>query len=258
VRRAVREYLPALGVFVLGIALWEGFVFAWSIEFYLLPAPHVIVASLRETYPVLLEASLYTFGEALAGYAVGCGGGVLVAAAASRFPGLAGVVLPYAIASAAVPIVALAPLAIVWFGIGPGSKIAIAALMTFFPTFIGTLRGLTEIDARSLELMRSCAATEWQVFRKLRLPNSAPFVFTALRACTTLAMIGAVVSEFFGGRAKSLGVYIKSTASLFQTRQAWAAILVACALGLGFYLVVALVERLAVPWRAERERRSGA
>ena len=256
--RAVRDYLPALGVFVLGIALWEAFVFAWSIEFYLLPAPHVIVASLRQTYPVLLEASLYTFGEALAGYGLGCGLGVLGAAFASRSPAVADVLLPYAIASASVPIVALAPLAIVWFGIGPGSKIAIATLMTFFPMFIGTLRGLTGVDPQSLELMRSCAATEWQVFWKLRLPNSAPFMFTAFRACTTLAMIGAVVSEFFGGRAKSLGVYIKSTASLFQTRQAWSAILVACVLGLAFYLVVALVERLAVPWRAERERLLGA
>jgi NitT/TauT family transport system permease protein len=256
--RAVRAYLPALGVFVLGIALWEAFVFAWSIEFYLLPAPHVIVASLRESYPVLVEASLYTFGEALAGYGLGCGLGVLGAALASRSPAVAGVLLPYAIASASVPIVALAPLAIVWFGIGPGSKIAIATLMTFFPTFVGTLRGLTQVDPRSLELMRSCAASEWQVFWKLRVPNSAPFMFTAFRACTTLAMIGAVVSEFFGGRAKSLGVYIKSTAALFQTRQAWSAILVACVLGLAFYLVVALVERLAVPWRAERERLLGA
>ena len=252
--RWVREHLPAFGVFVLGIALWEAFVYAFSIQFYLLPAPHVIVASLYQSYPVLLEASLYTFGEALAGYGLGCGLGVLAAMLASRSPAFAGLLLPYAIASASVPIVALAPLAIVWFGIGPGSKIAIATLMTFFPTFIGSLRGLTGVDPRSLELMRSCAATEWQIFWKLRLPNSAPFMFTAFRACTTLAMIGAVVSEFFGGRAKSLGVYIKSTASLFQTRQAWAAILVTCVLGLAFYGVVALVERLAVPWRAARER----
>src|SRR5262247_1044210 len=91
--------------------------------------------------------------------------------------------------------------------------------------------------------MRSSAATERQVFLKLRLPHSLPYVFTALRGCTTLAMIGAVVSEFFGGPVKSLGVYIKSTASLFQTRQAWSAILVACALGLLFYLVISLIEQ---------------
>src|SRR6266581_9075042 len=123
--------------------------------------------------------------------------------------------------------------------------------MTFFPTFISTLRGLLGVSPQALELMRSFAATERQVFTKLRLPGSLPFLFTALRACTTLAMIGAVVSEFFGGPMKSLGVYIKSSASLFQTRQAWAAILVTCALGLAFYGAVALAERLAMPWRAD-------
>ena len=256
--RAVRDYLPALGVFVLAIALWEAVVYAFAIEFYLLPAPHVIVVTLRQSYPVLLGASLSTFGEAATGYGLGCGLGVLAAMLSARSPAFAGLVLPYAIASASVPIVALAPLAIVWFGIGPGSKIAIVTLMTFFPTFIGTLRGLTGVDPWSLELMKSYAATEWEIFRKLRLPNSVPLMFSAFRACTTLAMIGAVVSEFFGGPVRSLGVYIKSTASLFQTRQAWSAILVACALGLAFHLVVALAERLVVPWRAERERLSRA
>jgi NitT/TauT family transport system permease protein len=140
----------------------------------------------------------------------------------------------------------------VWFGVDQGSKIAIVTLMTFFPTFVSTLRGLLGVAPQALELMRSHAATEGQVFTKLRLPHSLPMVFTALRACTTLAMIGAVVSEFFGGPVKSLGVYIKSTASLFQTRQAWSAILVACALGLVFYFAIALVERLAMPWRLER------
>jgi NitT/TauT family transport system permease protein len=248
----VREYAPAALVLVGGLLLWEMVVFAFSIEFYLLPAPHVIVQSLWETYPVLVEAGLYTFTEALLGYALGCGAGMLAAMAASRWPGFAAVVLPYAVASGSVPIVALAPLAIVWFGVEQGSKIAIVTLMTFFPTFVSMVRGLLSVTPQSLELMRSYAATERQIFQKLRLPHSGPMVFTALRACTTLAMIGAVVSEFFGGPAKSLGVYIKSTASLFQTRQAWSAILVACALGLLFYFAVALVERLAMPWHVGR------
>lgn len=247
-------YLPAVGVFGLGVVGWEAVVWWFGIEFYLLPAPHVVVQSLRENHAVLVEAGLYTFGEALAGYALGCGGGIVAAMAASRWPAFAEIVLPYAIASAAVPIIALAPLAIVWFGVAQASKIAIVTLMTFFPTFIGTLRGLESVPPSSLELMRSYAASERQIFARLRLPHSLPQIFTALRACTTLAMIGAVVSEFFGGPVKSLGVYIKSTASLFQTRQAWAAILVACALGLAFYFAVALAESLAMPWR----RREGS
>ena len=251
--RAVREYVPAALVLILGLALWEAVVYVFAIEFYLLPAPHVILVNLRESYPMLVEAGLYTFTEAVVGYALGCGGGILAAMAASRSADFADVVLPYAIASASVPIVALSPLAIVWFGIEQGSKIAIVTLITFFPSFVGTLRGLLSVPPQSLELMRSYAASDWQVFARLRLPQSLPYVFTALRACTTLAMIGAVVSEFFGGPVKSLGVYIKSTASLFQTRQAWSAILVACGLGLVFYFAVAVAERLAMPWRAGRE-----
>jgi NitT/TauT family transport system permease protein len=247
-----REYAPAALVAVAGIGLWEAIVFVLSIEFYLLPAPHMIVSSLRENYPVLVEAGLYTFTEAVIGWLLGCGGGIIAAMAASRWPGFADLVLPYAVASASVPIIGLAPLAIVWFGVEQGSKIAIVTLMTFFPTFVSTVRGLLSVGPQALELMRSCAATERQVFLKLRLPHSLPFLFTALRASTTLAMIGAVVSEFFGGPVKSLGVYIKSTASLFQTRQAWSAILVACALGLLFYFAVALAERLAMPWQVER------
>jgi NitT/TauT family transport system permease protein len=248
----VRDYAPASLVLVLGLVLWEAIVFAFSIEFYLLPAPHVIVQNLRETYPLLVEAGLYTFTEAVLGWVLGCGGGIFAAMAASRSPALAAVVLPYAVASASVPIIALAPLAIVWFGVEQGSKIAIVVAMTFFPTFVGALRGLLGVTPQSLELMRSYAATERQIFLKLRLPHSLPMMFTALRACATLAMIGAVVSDFFGGPVKSLGVYIKSTASLFQTRQAWSAILVACALGLLFYFAVALIERLAMRWHFDR------
>jgi NitT/TauT family transport system permease protein len=253
--RFAREYAPAALVLVAGLGLWEAVVYLFSIQFYLLPAPHVIVQSLRETYPLLVEAALYTFTEAVVGFALGCGGGILAAMLASTAPGFAGLVLPYAVASASVPIIALAPLAIVWFGVEQGSKIAIVVLMTFFPTFVSTLRGLTSVTPQSLELMQSYAATELQIFRKIRLPHSLPMVFTALRACATLAMIGAVVSEFFGGPVKSLGVYIKSTASLFQTRQAWSAILVACALGLLFYFAVVLAERLAMPWHFERRER---
>jgi len=253
--RLAREYAPAALVLVTGLIAWEAVVYLFSIQFYLLPAPHVIVQSLRETYPMLVEAGVYTFTEAIAGWALGCGGGILAAMAASRSASFAGLVLPYAVASASVPIIALAPLAIVWFGVEQGSKIAIVVLMTFFPTFVSTLRGLLSVAPQSLELMESYAASEQQIFVKLRLPHSLPMMFTALRACATLAMIGAVVSEFFGGPVKSLGVYIKSTASLFQTRQAWSAILVACALGLLFYFAVALVERLVMPWHFERRER---
>ena len=244
----MRRYLPAAIVFASAIAAWEGFVAVFHIPFYLLPAPRVIVQTFLSNMPVLVEIGLYTFREALAGFALGCGAGVLAAMLASRSPGAAAVILPYAVASSSVPIIALAPLAIVWFGIAQGSKIAVVTMMTFFPTFISTLRGLLSVSPQSLELMRSYAAGEWQLFTRLRLPASLPYMFNAFKVSTNLAMIGAVVSEYFGGPQKSLGVYIISNNAIFKTREAWSAILVACALGLGFYFTVVIVERLVMPW----------
>jgi len=244
----MRRYLPAALVFVAAIAAWEGFVAVFKIPFYLLPAPRVIVQTFWSNMPVLVEIGLYTFREALAGFAIGCGTGVLAAMLASRSPRAAALILPYAVASSSVPIIALAPLAIVWFGIAQGSKIAIVTMMTFFPTFISTLRGLLSVSPQSLELMRSYAAGEWETFTRLRLPTSLPYMFNAFKVSTNLAMIGAVVSEYFGGPQKSLGVYIVSNNAIFKTREAWSAILVACALGIVFYFAVVLVERLVMPW----------
>src|SRR5437660_12860779 len=119
----VREYAPAALVLVLGLVLWEAVVVAFSIEFYLLPAPHVMVASLQETYPVLVEAGLYTFTEAILGYALGCGGGILAAMVASQSPAFAGLVLPYAAGPPSVPILTLAPRAIGWFRVDQRSML---------------------------------------------------------------------------------------------------------------------------------------
>lgn len=247
-RRVLQDALPAVLIFVAAIGAWEAFVAVFKIPFYLLPSPGVIVQTFRANMPVLFEIGFYTFREALAGFAIGCGAGVLAAMLASRSPGFTGVILPYAVASSSVPIIALAPLAIVWFGIAQGSKIAIVTLMTFFPTFISTLRGLLSVSPQSLELMRSYAAGEWPTFVKLRLPTSLPYMFNAFKVSTNLAMIGAVVSEYFGGPQKSLGVYIISNNAIFKTREAWAAILVACALGIAFYFTVVVAERLVMPW----------
>jgi NitT/TauT family transport system permease protein len=145
-------------------------------------------------------------------------------------------------------------LAIVWFGIDEGSKIAIVAVMCFFPTLVSTVRGLNAADADAVALMRSYAATEGQVFRKLRLPTALPFLFNAFKICASLSMIGAIVAEFFGGAVKFLGVYIKTEANILHTAEAWAAILVACLLGIGFYLAVALVERLVMPWHLSHRK----
>jgi len=250
----VRRALPPIGVFVFALVAWEATVRSLGIQFYLLPAPSEIARTLAANAVLLLGAAWYTAQEALAGFGVGCGLGILVALTSVRWASVADALLPYSIAANSVPIIAFAPLAIVWFGVEQGSKVAIVAMMTFFPTMISTIRGLRSPDPAALELMRSYGASPRQVFTKLRIPAALPFTFTALKVSASLSMIGAVVGEFFGGFARSLGVYIISQTALFHTREAWGAIVVACAFGIAFYLVIAGLERLAMPWHVALRR----
>jgi NitT/TauT family transport system permease protein len=165
---------------------------------------------------------------------------------------LSDVLVPMAVASNSVPIVAMAPLAIVWFGIDEGSKIAIVAVMCFFPTLVSTVRGLLAASPAEVELLRSYAAGEWETFRNLRVPTALPYLFNAFKICSTLSMIGAIVAEFFGGSVKYLGVYIKTEANILHTTNAWAAIIVACLIGIAFYLVIVAVERVLMPWHSSQ------
>jgi NitT/TauT family transport system permease protein len=198
---------------------------------------------------------MVTFGNALAGCVIGCSLGALIAALCVRWRIIADGLVPLSVGASAVPIIALSPLMGIWLGsISPASKIAVVAVMTFFPTLVNVYRGLTAPRADALQLMRSYAARDLDVFRKLRVPMALPFLFNALRVCATLSMIGAVVSEFFGGPQNSLGVYIKTQAGILRTRDAWAAILVACLYGLAFYGAVLLAERITMPWRRSATR----
>jgi len=249
----IQNALPALVAFVLVLALWEAAVWLLGIPVYLLPAPSQIGQTFGERPAYLLQIGLATFRNALLGCAIGCGLGCLVAAVCVRWRPLADGLVPFAVASNAIPIIALSPLLGIWLGsVSSASKVAVVAVMTFFPTLVNVYRGLMSPSHDALQLMRSYAASQRDVFLKLRAPAALPFLFTALRICATLSMIGAVVAEFFGGPQNSLGVYIKSQAGILRTREAWSAILVACLLGIVFYAAVALVERRVVHWAGER------
>jgi NitT/TauT family transport system permease protein len=247
--RTAREWLPAVAVLVLGLALWEGLVAALNVQRFLLPPPSDIARTFWDERDVLWSAGWYTFKEALGGFAIGCTAGVLLAVLVGRFRLLRTAIMPYAIAANAIPIIAFAPITNQWFGLlNPLSKMVIAAILCFFPVFVNTLRGLTSVHPSSIELMRSYAAGELTIFRRVRFPNSLPYLFAALKVASVLAMIGAVVGEYFGGSQEALGVQIRNSAALFAFETAWAAILVASILGIGFYLAIALVERLTLDW----------
>lgn len=244
---------PPLLTFLAAFGLWEGAVRLFGIPLYLLPAPSQILTSFFERPVFLLSIGLGTFSNALAGCLIGCTLGCLVAALCVRWPLVADGLVPLAVAASAVPIIALSPLMGIWLGsVSPASKIAVVAVMTFFPMLVSVYQGLVSPRPDALPLLHSYAAPQRAIFLKLRVPAALPFFFGALRVCTTLSMIGVVVAEFFGGPRNALGVYIKTQAGILRTREAWSAILVACIFGLAFYMAVVLIERAVMPWKRNR------
>jgi NitT/TauT family transport system permease protein len=249
VGRGLRDWIPAVVVFLLGMAAWEFGVKALDVQNFLLPPLSDILDTLWDDHSALLDAAWFTFKEALGGYVIGCSAGILVALLLARYRPLAAAVMPYAIAANAIPIIAFAPITNNWFGLlSPASKIAIAAVLCFFPVFVNTLKGLTSVRPASIELMRSYAAGEIEIFRRVRLPTALPYTFSALKVATVLAMIGAIVGDYFGGSQDSLGIVIRRDAGIFAFEHAWAAIVVASLLGIAFYASVSLLERIAMRW----------
>jgi NitT/TauT family transport system permease protein len=248
---------PALILFVAVIVAWELVLGAIGVQQFLLPRPSVIAGALVEQWGILQRAVVYTGWEALGGLAAGTTLALLAALATSRWTAARESLLPIAIAANSIPIIAFAPIANSWFSTeSPAARITIVAVMTFFPMMINATRGLTLVEPSAVELMRSYAASDWQVLRRLRIPNALPYIFTALRVTTTLSVIGAVVGEYFGGPTSSLGIYITTEAGLFRYPNAWAAIVLACLLGIVFYLVVIALERVVLPWHASQRELS--
>ena len=258
----VRYYLPAVLVFVGAIVAWELVVSTLNLQQFILPKPSAIVAALGENLTTsrfnLLASARATLIEALGGLAIGTVAGVLVALATARWATARGVLLPVAVAANAVPIIAFAPLLNNWFGLeNPLSKMVMAAVLVFFPVMANVTRGLVQVDPAALELMRASAATEWQVLRKVRIPNALPYFFTAMKLATTLSLIGAIVGEYFGGASLVLGRVIIQSSSSLRFDVTWAAILLAAVTGIVFYLAIVALERMVIPWHASMRSGEG-
>ena len=247
--RRIRYYLPAVLIFVAAIVAWELAVDALEIRRFLLPPPTAIGDALASGWSRLAPAGLNTLVEAAGGFGIGLFWGLVVAFGAARSRLARDMLMPFAIGANAVPIIAFAPIMNNWFGtVSPLSKMMIVAVLVFFPVMINTLRGLTSVDASALELMRSYAAREITVLRKVRVAAALPYFFTALKVSATLSLIGAIVGEYFGGSANTLGYLIVQSASSLRFETAWAAVLIAAALGIGFYMLILALERVIMPW----------
>jgi NitT/TauT family transport system permease protein len=249
VGRRVTDWLPAVVVLLGTVGLWEGVIRAFDVQEFLLPTPSSIARTFWNTRGDLWAAGWFTFQEAFWGFVLGSGFAILTALVLARWRMVGAAFMPYAIAANAIPIIAFAPITNTWFSpLEKSSKISIVAVLCFFPVMVNTLRGLTSVNPRALELMESYAAGQLQIFRRVRIPTALPFIFTGLKVATVLAMIGAVVGEYFGGALNALGVQILTRARVSQFQEAWAGILLACLLGIALYLAVSALERLTLRW----------
>jgi len=243
------RWLPPVVFGLTLLALWEVVVRGFAVSPVLLPAPTAVAARLVNDWPTLLADVRQTFLQgALSGYAIGCGAAFLVGIAVDRMPFLRNGLLPVGNFASALPIVGMAPIMVMWFGFDWQSKAAVVVLMVFFPMLVNTVQGLAAADHMQRDLMRTYAASNPQTLAKLQLPAAAPFLFNGLKICTTLALIGAIVAEFFGSPTVGMGFRISTEVGRLALDMVWAEIVVAAIVGSAFYGTVALIERLLTFW----------
>jgi NitT/TauT family transport system permease protein len=231
------------------VFFWEVLVRCLDVSRVLLPAPSFVVQSMVDHGPKLWGDFVQTVGKSvLIGWALGCGLGFCVAVAIDRLPFLQRGLLPVASLTSAIPLVGVAPIAVMLFGFEWPSKAAVVVLMTFFPMLVSTLAGLKAAGKLERELMYSYAASYTRTLLALRLPTSLPFVFNALKVNATLALIGAIVAEFFGSPTSGLGFRISTEAARMNMPLVWGAIVVAAVTGSAAYALLVALERRAAFW----------
>ncbi|CUW43113.1 binding-protein-dependent transport system inner membrane protein [Brucella vulpis] len=214
------------------LVLWELTVRLFAIPPVLLPAPSAIWARIVDSVPILQADFRQTFLKAvIIGYVAGCGLGFITAIIADRIPFLRKGLLPLGNLAAALPIVGVAPIMVMWFGFDWQSKAAVVIIMTFFPMLVNTVAGLASTGAMERDLMETYGSNYWQTLFKLRLPAAMPFIFNALKINSTLALIGAIVAEFFGTPIVGMGFRISAEIGRMNVDMVWAEILVAALAG---------------------------
>jgi len=246
--RGMRLLVPAIFGLTL-LVVWELVVAGLAVPLVILPPPSMIATTFAAKLPILWKDFIQTFVKgAMSGYIIGCSAAVATALLVERYDFLRRGLLPVGNVVAALPIIGTAPILVMWFGFDWHSKSAVVVVMVFFPMLVNTVAGLGETTAMQRDLMQTYAAGPWQAFCKLRLPAAMPFIFNGLKISTTLALIGAIVAEFFGSPTVGMGFRISASVGQLALDMVWAEIVVAGLAGSAFYGAVATIEKGFTFW----------
>ena len=249
----IRRIAPALAIVGALLVAWELYV-RWSgIDPIVLPSPSRILGALVEYRGLAIGHTLPTLWETLVGFAISVAAAISVAVVMDQLAPVRRALYPLLVASQTIPILAIAPLMIIWFGFGLLPKVLVIVLVTFFPIVVALLDGFASTDPDALDLLRTMGATDRQVFWKVRLPTALPFFFTGLRISITYAVIGAIFGEYVGAY-EGLGIWMQLSKNAFRTDLVFVAILITAVLSIGLFLAVGLLERLVIPWYRESRR----
>ncbi|MEP1964669.1 ABC transporter permease [Tateyamaria sp.] len=258
-RRPTTQFLRLAMPVVFGltiIAIWEGVVRGFDISAVLLPTPSAIAVRFVASTDILWVDFVQTVIKgALSGYVIGCGTAFLTAVVMDRFSFLRRGLLPVGNFVAALPVVGMAPILVMWFGFDWQSKAAVVVVMVFFPMLVNTVQGLQASSQMQRDLMQTYAASPMTALIKLRLPMAMPFIFNGLKIATTLALIGAIVAEFFGSPIQGMGFRISTSVGQLALDLVWAEIVVAALVGSAAYGTVALIERVVTFWHPSQRAR---
>ena len=246
--RWMKLLVPAIFGFTI-LIVWELVVRGLKVPLVILPPPSMIAETFSAKLPILWKDFVQTFVKgALSGYFIGCTAAVALAVLVERFDFLRRGLLPVGNFVAALPIIGTAPILVMWFGFDWHSKAAVVVVMVFFPMLVNTVAGLGETTAMQRDLMKTYGADPWQAFIKLRLPAAMHFIFNGLKISTTLALIGAIVAEFFGSPTLGMGFRISASIGQLALDMVWAEIVVAALAGSAFYGAVAIIEKGVTFW----------
>jgi NitT/TauT family transport system permease protein len=244
--------LKPLSFFLVLVGLWQLATLALAIPPYLLPSPWQVLTKIWEIPDRLLQHTLYTLLEVLAGFGLAVAGGIGLATAIVHSRFLAERLYPLLVITQVTPQVAVAPILVVWFGAGDLAKILVAFLVSFFPMVVNTATGLQRVDPELLDLVRAFGTSRWRIFWLIRLPNALTFIFAGMRISIALAVIGAVVGEFVAA-SQGLGYLVFTGTANLDTRLTFAAIGILATMGITLFWLVGRVRVLALPWAPETE-----